>query len=323
MYNQIKFSIIVPVYKASHLKECIGSIIGQTYTNFELILVNDGSPENIDAIVSSYRDPRIKYRVRTNNMGLMNLVANWNDCLKDATGDYVINMGDDDMLLPNCLADYVTLIQNHPRLSVYHMRTLFIDDDDNIVRVQSAAPEWESALSLVWHVWNGRWTMLGDFCYSLSALRKMGGFYDLPLAWHADHITSFEMAQQGGVANTYVPGFLFRLGRSSISGRSDLAEKKLAVWPKVKEWYQKFLKEEPADMLDHALWSELNQDLGGFIHRSMVRDMGEDIFANHRRWLPYWAKRKMFGFSLIDMINVAVFWIIFPQLKKRQRNRNK
>lgn len=319
MESQIKFSIIVPVYKACHLKDCIDSILGQTYTNLELVLVNDGSPENIDAIVSSYNDSRIKYRARERNMGLMNLVDNWNDCLKDATGDYVINMGDDDMLLPNCLADYVILIQNHPGLSVYHMRSLFIDDQGNIVRVQSAAPEWESALSLVWHVWNGRWTMLGDFCYSLSALRQSGGFYNLPLAWHADHITSFEMASQGGVANTYTPGFLFRLGKKSISGRSELAEMKLAVWPKVKVWYQNFLKTEPTDMLDHALWSELDKDLDGFIHRSMVKDMGEDVLANHHRWWYYWTKRKTFGFGLIDMINVAVFQIVLPQLKKQQR----
>ncbi|MBQ8672678.1 MAG: glycosyltransferase, partial [Bacteroides sp.] len=47
----MKFSITIPAYKRTYLQECIDSILAQTYTDFELIIVNDASPEDLDSIV--------------------------------------------------------------------------------------------------------------------------------------------------------------------------------------------------------------------------------------------------------------------------------
>ena len=54
-------SIGIPAYKATYLKEAIDSVLNQTYTKFELIIVNDKSPENIEEIISTYNDKRIRY----------------------------------------------------------------------------------------------------------------------------------------------------------------------------------------------------------------------------------------------------------------------
>ena len=214
--NNFFFSIIIPVYKARFLKECIDSILAQTYHNFELILVNDGSPYDIDSIVGQYHDSRIKYYKREKGYGAVRLVDNWNDCLKYVRGQYVINMGDDDKLLPNCLADYCELISRYPGLGIYHSRTLVINERSEIIDIQTAAPEWESVWSLIWHVWKGRDTYIGDFLFDVDLLRKNGGFYNIPLAWHSDRISSFIAASENGIANTYQPGFMFRKSNEHI-----------------------------------------------------------------------------------------------------------
>ena len=96
------FSIIIPAYKPNFLKECIDSILAQTYEDFELIIVNDDSPYDLDSIIGLYNDLRICYHKNRTNYGAIDMVNNWNHCLEFVTGEYVINMGDDDKLLPNC-----------------------------------------------------------------------------------------------------------------------------------------------------------------------------------------------------------------------------
>ena len=54
MLSKIRFSIAIPAYKSYYLKECIDSILVQSYEDFELIIVNDASPEDLDSIVSLY-----------------------------------------------------------------------------------------------------------------------------------------------------------------------------------------------------------------------------------------------------------------------------
>ena len=95
------FSITIPAYKDKFLKEAIESVLSQTYENFEVIIVNDASPHNLDAIVNEFNDKRIRYFKNKNNCGARDVVDNWNICLNHASGDYVICMGDEDKLTPN------------------------------------------------------------------------------------------------------------------------------------------------------------------------------------------------------------------------------
>ena len=57
----VKYSFVLPAYKARFFREAIESILNQTYSEFELIIVNDASPEDLDSIVNSYSDERIRY----------------------------------------------------------------------------------------------------------------------------------------------------------------------------------------------------------------------------------------------------------------------
>ena len=60
--SNIKVSVLIPVYNgASFLKEALDSILNQTFTDFELILLNDASPDNSEEIIKQYNDNRIRY----------------------------------------------------------------------------------------------------------------------------------------------------------------------------------------------------------------------------------------------------------------------
>lgn len=100
-------SIVVPVYKVEqYLHECVDSILGQTYANFELILVDDGSPDHCGAICDAYaeKDPRINV-IHKENGGLSDARNAGIDISK---GEYITFVDSDDYLHPDYLQDMVS-----------------------------------------------------------------------------------------------------------------------------------------------------------------------------------------------------------------------
>ena len=57
----MKFSILIPAYKAAFLEECINSCLHQTYSDYEIIIVNDCSPNKLEEIIGKFSDNRIKF----------------------------------------------------------------------------------------------------------------------------------------------------------------------------------------------------------------------------------------------------------------------
>ena len=80
----MKFSIIIPVYKPFFLRDYFDSILGQVYSNLEVIIMNDASPYNIDSIVQNYQDNRIHYYINEKNYVAEKMVDNWNKSLNYA-----------------------------------------------------------------------------------------------------------------------------------------------------------------------------------------------------------------------------------------------
>lgn len=239
----MKFSITIPAYKRQFIKECIDSCLAQTYTDFELIIVNDHSPEDLNSIVNQYDDTRIRYYVNEKNCGAIDVVDNWNKCLDYATGDYIICMGDDDRLLPCCLEEYGKLIEKYPGLSVYHAWTQLITESSALLTFQEQRPEYESAYAFLWHRWTFRhWQYIGDFLYDTKRLREQGGFFKLPLAWGSDDITAFRAALDSGIANTQVPCFLYRINGQTISNTGS-SRQKLKANELALHWYNDKFKE--------------------------------------------------------------------------------
>ena len=140
------FSILLPAYKCRYLKECIDSILGQTYPNWELIIVNDASPEDIDSVVQTYTDQRIHYYKNAHNFGAKRLVEQWNHCLRLAKGEYVICMGDDDRLKPDCMEQYAQLIARYPDVAILHGQTDIIDEQGSLLRHTPKRSEIESVV---------------------------------------------------------------------------------------------------------------------------------------------------------------------------------
>ncbi|HBS76837.1 MAG TPA: hypothetical protein DEA31_03220 [Alphaproteobacteria bacterium] len=113
-----RVSVLTPIYRtdATHLRECIESILNQTFTDFEFLILND-SPDAtyLRDIVKSYGDKRIKYIENKNNIGIS---ASRNKLLQMARGQYVAIFDHDDISVPTRLMQQVEFLDANPHIGV-------------------------------------------------------------------------------------------------------------------------------------------------------------------------------------------------------------
>ena len=212
----IKYSFVLPAYKARFFREALDSILAQTYKDFELIIVNDASPEDLDSIVKGYSDPRIRYYVNEKNIGGKDLVAQWNHCLEYATGEYVILASDDDIYYPLYLEKMDNLVCKHPNINVFRPRKMYVDGNGNITSVEGFLKELVTRLEFIYS-WVNNWIGGGipHYIFRRTALLEIGGFSNYPIAWFSDDSTVLRLSENGLVASDEVL-FAFRMSGINI-----------------------------------------------------------------------------------------------------------
>ncbi len=119
-------SIIIPVYKAEkYIAATVQSALEQTYKNFEILIIDDGSPDKSIDICQQFADPRIRI-IRQDNRGLPGAR---NTGIRHAKGEYLTLLDADDLWLPEKLEKHVLHLDNSPHVGVSFSRSAFIDDN--------------------------------------------------------------------------------------------------------------------------------------------------------------------------------------------------
>lgn len=114
--TQPAITVLMPVYNAGvHLREAIDSILAQTFTAFEFLIVNDGSTDKSEEIILSYNDPRIRYIKNETNL---RLIATLNKGIDMATGKYIARMDADDISEPNRLQLQYDYMEKNPEVAI-------------------------------------------------------------------------------------------------------------------------------------------------------------------------------------------------------------
>lgn len=322
----MKFSVAIPAYKPDFLKQAIQSVLAQSCGDFELVVVDDASPFDLSSIVGPFlTDSRVRFYRNVSNCGAENVVDNWNVCLGYCSGEYLICMGDDDMLLPGCLQDLNETMSKFPGLGVYHIQTCIVDGGGQIIEKLPQRPGFEYSLDLLLHRWNGREQFIGDFCFNLNLLKRNGGFYKLPYAWGSDDISSY-MAACGdgaripdGIANTGRPGFLYRRSGLTISS-GGRAEDKLRAMMLCGDWFRSELDSRTSSTGRELAGLEEMRRLCRRHFKDVSRDyVKKDIGRNPGR-LAFWlGNKELCRLSSADIVYQASKGRILNALNKLGR----
>ena len=145
-------SVIIPVYKVeNYLRECVDSVLSQTYSTLEVILVDDGSPDNCPAICDDYarRDARVRV-IHQSNQGLS---AARNAGIEVATGDFIAFVDSDDYISPTYFEAAMQAFEQDKELDIVQLPMLARFNTKNATRIAPATtavvhghenviPEW-------------------------------------------------------------------------------------------------------------------------------------------------------------------------------------
>lgn len=131
-------SVLMPVYNcALYLVEAVESILNQTFTDFELIILDDCSSDNSAEIAKSFTDKRIIYHCNETNLGLAN---NLNVGLHMAKGKYIARMDGDDISLPDRFQTQIDFLESHPDIDLCSCG-LQMFGTENTIWVRESDPE--------------------------------------------------------------------------------------------------------------------------------------------------------------------------------------
>ena len=165
-------SIIMPVYNCeNYLKEQLDSLLSQTFSDFELLIVNDGSTDSTMSILSEYacRDNRISIY---NNEFSKGIAGGLNTALKYAKSKYIARSDGDDVHTKNRLEIQYEFLESHPAIDIIGGRSLLFNKD-GIIR-KSVYPE--SSIELAWKFISNTYFCHPSVMFRSSVYKELGGY---------------------------------------------------------------------------------------------------------------------------------------------------
>jgi glycosyltransferase involved in cell wall biosynthesis len=170
------FTVIMPLYnKAPYVRKAVESVVGQTYRDWELVVVDDGSTDGSDAVVRSIADPRIRL-VRQENAGVG---AARNRGVAEGSAPYICFLDADDWWEPAFLEEMAALVERHPDAGIYGTSYYIVKNGKKRVAPIGVAEGFKEgeinycrvyAKTLCMPLWTGA------VCITRSALTEAGGF---------------------------------------------------------------------------------------------------------------------------------------------------
>ena len=150
-------SIIMPSWNTEQfISETIQSVINQTYQNWELIIVDDCSTDNTDAVVASFKDDRIKYLHNDKNSGA---ALTRNKAMREARGEWIAFLDSDDLWTPDKLEKQVRFMNENSYVLSYTEYEK-IDEEDNALNIYVTGPEKVNKRKMYNYDYIGQLTMM-------------------------------------------------------------------------------------------------------------------------------------------------------------------
>ncbi|MFC4872879.1 glycosyltransferase family 2 protein [Negadavirga shengliensis] len=269
-------SVVMPVYNGEkYLKEAIDCVLIQTFEDFELIIIDDGSRDNSAAIIGEYKDVRIRYLKNDRNRGI---AYTRNRGLQEARGEYLAWMDCDDLISPDRFELQLDFLEKHPRFGICGTWLTRFDETKSEVAKSPTDPELIKATLLFKPaVWNA------TAMYRLSWVRAAGLSFDTRLTVAEDYDFYYEASKHFPMANLPLSLYQYRDSESSIMRSFEHEEEKSLAIHKI--IYEKALRDMGVNATGQQL--QLHRRIGSTYLFETLQD-----FESAFQWLKYLQKKN-------------------------------
>jgi glycosyltransferase involved in cell wall biosynthesis len=209
--NKPLLSVILPAYNAeAYLESAICSILGQSFENFELIVINDGSTDRTGQMLEAIGDRRLRVINHERNAGL---ISGLNEGIDASTGKYIARMDADDICEPSRFLRQIEYLESHLEIGVLGTAIKMIDERDRpgptyIMPAIPSDTQW--AMPLICPLAHPSVMMRADI------VRSLGGYSNTAL--HAeDYDLWFRMSRETQMANLTEPLICVRKHAASVT----------------------------------------------------------------------------------------------------------
>jgi len=211
-----RFTVILPSYNGGdYLKCAVYSVLQQSFTDFELAILDDGSTDGSLEWLQLLTDTRVKLYPSPQNLGI---VKNWRRALEIPKGEFITVLGQDDLFDANFLEVMDTLIRAEPDASLYHAHFRFINADGKKLVSARPMPARETAAEYIAATFAGQRDSYGTGYVFRSALHdEINGFPPYPNLFFADDAFWISVMSHSYKATAQEECFSCRRHSSSLS----------------------------------------------------------------------------------------------------------
>jgi len=205
-------SIVLPVYNGEkYLAESLDSVLAQTYQNWELVIINDGSTDGTETLILSYQDKRIKYLPNEGNKGI---IFSLNKGLQESNGVYIARLDADDIALPFRIEKQVKFLSENSDYALCGSYFQTIDSNGSLLKnVTFPANNRDAQSYLLLH---------NCFCHSAIMMRSIIAKelkYDEKFQVCEDYDLWYRISRRGKILNLPVFTTLYRVHDNNMSTR--------------------------------------------------------------------------------------------------------
>lgn len=223
MSTQPLVSVLMPAYNcAAFINQAINSIINQTYTNWELLIADDCSKDDTQAIAERYKDPRIKFHHNSQNLGYL---KTWNNLASIAQGEYITFQDADDYCAENRIELLVNFMINNHEYGACGSNYVWITEENTEIK----RSDFLLTHNEIFNAMPIKYEFIGSALMIKKNVLSDVGYYNLffDRLGGEDHYWLYLIAEKYQVANIPQHLYFYRYNAQSVSGNLTNNPKKI------------------------------------------------------------------------------------------------